>query len=360
MTLLWAARRGLSEAELLDLLGHDGIPLPRARWSPLHLAAEPSLVNRSGLIGFFHDYLRQAVEGRYLPTEKERREAHLRLASYFGRQELGARKIDELPWQLAQAEAWQALYDLLADLPFFDAAYQANEFEVKAYWVQIETKSPLRLMDAYRPVLEDPQAYARAVVSRVSDLVADTGHPEEAFGLRSGLVEHYRATGERAYLAVSLGYQGRSLLARGDLDGAMALWKEVERLFRELRDRYGLAHTLGNQALILKARGDLDGATALWEEVERICRELGDKDGLQACLGGQAGILYARGDLDGAMALMNEEERLCRELGNKAALSRFRGNQALILNARGDQDGAMALLKEVERLCRELGDKYGL
>ena len=115
MTLLWAARRGLSEAELLELLGHEGAPLPRAHWSPLHLAAEASLVNRSGLIGFFHDYLRQAVEGRYLPTEEDRRRAHVRLAGYFGRQELGARQIDELPWQLAQAEAWQPLYDLLAD-----------------------------------------------------------------------------------------------------------------------------------------------------------------------------------------------------------------------------------------------------
>ena len=89
MSLLWAARRGLSEAELLDLLGDDGTPLPRAHWSPLYLAAEASLVNRSGLIGFFHDYLRQAVEGRYLPTEEDRRQAHLRLADYFGRRSLG-------------------------------------------------------------------------------------------------------------------------------------------------------------------------------------------------------------------------------------------------------------------------------
>ena len=50
-TLLWAARWGLSEAELLELLGSDG-PLPRAYWSPLYLAAEHSLVSRTGLIGF--------------------------------------------------------------------------------------------------------------------------------------------------------------------------------------------------------------------------------------------------------------------------------------------------------------------
>ncbi|MCX5780668.1 MAG: hypothetical protein NTV45_07620, partial [Firmicutes bacterium] len=39
MTALWAARRGLSEAELAEILGSDGQPLPRAHWSPLFLAA---------------------------------------------------------------------------------------------------------------------------------------------------------------------------------------------------------------------------------------------------------------------------------------------------------------------------------
>jgi len=61
MTTLWAARRGLSESEPLELLGTGGQALARAHWSPLYLAAEQSLVVRSGLIGFFHDFLREAV-----------------------------------------------------------------------------------------------------------------------------------------------------------------------------------------------------------------------------------------------------------------------------------------------------------
>jgi hypothetical protein len=131
MTRLWAARRGLSEAELLDLLGADGAPLPRAQWSPLYLAAEQSLVSRSGLIGFFHDYLRKAVRRRYLPTPEAQHADHLQLAAYFAAQPLGPRKVDELPWQLAEAKAWHRLHDLLADLPFFHTAWTANEFKVR-------------------------------------------------------------------------------------------------------------------------------------------------------------------------------------------------------------------------------------
>ncbi|MCJ7754546.1 MAG: DUF4062 domain-containing protein, partial [Thermoanaerobaculales bacterium] len=68
MSLIWASRRGLTDSELMELLGADGRPLPHAFWSPLYLAAEQSLMDRAGLIGFSHDFLRQAVHDRYLMT----------------------------------------------------------------------------------------------------------------------------------------------------------------------------------------------------------------------------------------------------------------------------------------------------
>jgi Domain of unknown function (DUF4062) len=79
MTLLWAARRGLTEAELLELLGGSGEPMPGAFWAPLRLAAKQALSNRAGLLGFAHDYARAAIERRYLPGERDQRVAHTRL-----------------------------------------------------------------------------------------------------------------------------------------------------------------------------------------------------------------------------------------------------------------------------------------
>jgi hypothetical protein len=360
MSLLWAARRGLAEAEILELLGSGDVPLPRIYWSPLYLAAEMSLVSRSGLIGFFHDYFRQAVRELYLPTEEDCRHAHLRLADYFQGMELTPRQVDELPWQLAEAEAWQRLYALLADLAFFDAAWGANQYEVKANWVLIEEHSSLRMVDAYRPALDAPEPEMDSTIWRLFHLLGDSGHPEEALSLCSWQVEHYRATGDKTNLQACLGNQAVILRARGDLDGAMALLKEVERIMRELGNKDGLQISLGHQAVILQVRGDLAGAMALHKEEERICRELGNKDGLSASLGNQALILQGRGDLDGAMALHKEQERICRELGNKGGLMHTLNNQAVILKHRGDLDGAMALHKQGERLCRELGNKNGL
>lgn len=198
-----SGRRGLSEAELLELLGAGGEPLPRAHWSPLYLAAEQSLVSRSGLVGFFHDYLRRAVRDRYLPGDAAQQAAHLRLADYFEARDLGARKVDELPWQLAQAQAWPRPYDLLADLAFLRAGWVADSYEAPAYWAQVEGNSPLRMVDAYRPVLEAPAGHAPDDVWKVGHLLRVTGHPAEALSLAHYLVEHYRQTSEARRLAAS-------------------------------------------------------------------------------------------------------------------------------------------------------------
>jgi len=436
MRLLWAARRGLSEAELMDLLGKNREtgrwwtpaywmvrlgerrrqrqPLPRAYWSPLHLAApslaelmdllgkgsetgrwwtpaywmarlgkrgrqrqpqplsraywsplylaaEPSLVSRSGLISFFHDYLREAVKQAYLPAAAQQRDAHRTLATYFGLQSQlpRSRQLDELPWQWQEASEWRSLASLLAQPRFVDALWAKNEFEVKSYWTRIEMESRLRMEQVYAATIKEP-ARDPGHAWLIGILLADTGKPEAALRVLGALVKHFREQGDPWKLQGALGAQANILAARGDLEGAVALHNEAERLCRELGNKDGLSTSLGNQAVILRDRGDLNGAMALLREEERLCRELGNKAGLAMSLGNQANILYDRGDLDGAFALHKEAEHLCRERGNKAGLSTSLGNQAVILQDRGDPNGAMALLREEERLCRELGNKAGL
>ena len=140
MSLLWAARRGLSESELLELLGTAAGSLPRAYWSPLALALEDSLVSRSGLLTFFHDYLRQAVKGRYLPTPEAQQAAHLRLADYFEARELDERKVDEFPWQLEKAGAWERLKECIGDLVLFLLLEKKNPFELTGYWLSLKNR----------------------------------------------------------------------------------------------------------------------------------------------------------------------------------------------------------------------------
>lgn len=356
---LWASRNGLSQIELLEILGSDGDQLSGALLSPLYLSAEKSLVNRSGLLSFSHYYFKTAVKKRYLEAKGEEQRYHLLLASYFEKRELGKRKVEELPWQLSRAESWNRLVDLLTDSSFFNAIWDSNEFDVKEYWVLIEDKSELRMVQAYEPIIDSPLEHDYKFTFRVSNLLHSSGHPSKSFSLLNSLTEYYRKKGMNDRLQASLGHQALILYFRGNYDEAMKLFKEEERMCRELRNKECLGNSLGNQALILFRRSDLKGAMKLRKEEERIFTELGNRDRLAISLSNQALILSERNDLKGAMKLHKEEERICRELGNIEGLAISLGNQALILR-KNDPKGAMELHKEQERICRKLGNKEGL
>jgi tetratricopeptide (TPR) repeat protein len=357
---LWAARRGLSEAELLESLSISrDLPLPRALWSPFFLAASDALVNRGGLLTFAHEYLREAVQRAYVPTVDEQQSAHAALAASFQEGPQSLRQIDELPWQWQEADYPDLLADLLMSTEFVTALWERDPFEVRAYWTWIEAHSSLRMEDVYARVIVEPQEFG-SFASHVGGLLSGAGRHEHAYLIGKALAEHYSEQGDYEKLPGALHNLGVSLYALGELSGAMAMHKEEELLCRESGNKPVLQHALGAQGTILQTRGDLDGAMALYQESERLSRELGDMAGLQGSLGRQGLVLEHRGDLEGAMALYQRSERLCRELGDRDGLQASLTNQSRVLYARGDFDGAMELLQESERLCRETGIQHGL
>lgn len=64
-----------------------------AVWSPFYLSLFENLVNRDGILNFFHDHLRQAVEKEYLNTPEAKRVCYLKLADFFTTQECSSRKV---------------------------------------------------------------------------------------------------------------------------------------------------------------------------------------------------------------------------------------------------------------------------
>lgn len=357
MSLLWAARRGLSEAELLDMLGTNGEPLPRAYWSPLYLALEPALINREGVLGFLHNYLREAVGERYLGGEALGRDAHRRLANYFAGRELRQRKVEELPWQLARIEDWEVLRDVLADLEFFLLAWRMNKYDVQSYWAQVEANTPLRLIDAYRDVLDKPEHHSEHL-SHLAGLFITAGYHREAQALRGHLVEHYRKVGDHQNLQSELALRANLLAMRGDLKRAADLLEEEEQVARTSGRTYEQQFlSLHTRATILVERGEAIEALALLKETERLAREQGDKEGLSTSLSNQANIMTSQHDFDGAHATYLEVERLKREVGDKDGLQLALFNRAYLLQQHGDRSGALSLMAEQELLCREIGEK---
>ena len=139
LALLWAARRGLSEPELLEILKPAKQErLPAALWSPVRCALEDGLVDRDGVLAFAHEHLRIAVKNRYAVDADAARALHLRLADYFAERPVDARQADELPWLLHQAESRDRLRACLLDIERFLLIQKRDEDELRSYWVWLQ------------------------------------------------------------------------------------------------------------------------------------------------------------------------------------------------------------------------------
>jgi len=297
MGLIWAARMGLSETELLDLLN-----IPRAIWSPLYLAIKDALIVRSGLFGFFHNYLREAVEQRYLPAEEDRVKAHLRLADYFESTGDRERRVEEFPWHLWQGGDAARLEKALSNLDLSQSVWDKNQFDLYTFWAFLEGTNGFRKELTYKMVAQEPWKY-KDHLFWVAELFYRTGVLDDSLKIREAWADLSRKSGDMDGLQRSLGNQGLIHWNRGELDEAMRLYKEQEQICRELGNRDGLQTSLGNQGLIHYDRGELDEAMRLYKEQEQICRELGNRRDIQISLGNQGLIHYDRGELDEAMAL---------------------------------------------------------
>jgi len=245
LSLLWAARQGLSEVEWRELLGTSDEPLLHQLWSPLFLAMEPHLALRAGLHAFGHEYLLRAVEAEFMTTEADRRTAHLALGDYFEAQKkMSPRKAAEWPWQLHAAESWTRLETALTDLDLFLALYnEMSKWELGAYWLPLRQQG--RDMEACYAV-----AYEHRT-SRDARLAYSLG----AFLIENGCFRMGKDLTESAAASAKASFG-----SLGELD--------ADRVTAQ-----------GNLALLLEAHGDFPGAAAIRERVLSVYElSFGERD----------------------------------------------------------------------------------
>jgi len=333
LSLVWAARRGLTESELLAALKPAGKDqLPTAFWSPIRIALGDALVDRGGVLAFAHEHLRRAVERRYVPDPDLKGAARLRLADWFEAQPVTARSCDELPWLLEQTASFARLRACVLDIERFLLIQGRDQNELLRYWVRLGEE---RTMGA--PYLESFMRWERA---------------NGAGGSGSGI----------SLAANQLGY---FLNHAGLFSAAEPL---VRRALEGSERALGPAHpdslaSLNNLAALLQAKGDLSGAEPLYRRALDVCvRTLGPAhpDTLGS-LSNLASLLYAKGDLAGAEPLYlrvpGERER---GLGpaHPATLGSL-DNLALLRYAKGELAGAEPLLRRaLEGSERTLGPAY--
>ncbi|MBK7381973.1 MAG: tetratricopeptide repeat protein [Flavobacteriales bacterium] len=136
--LIYSARRGLAENELLEVLKPEGLPqLPMALWMPLRDALGEGLRDHGGILNFASEELRSAVGTLFVPDLDRLDDLRIMLADYFEAQPITADTCDELPWLLLQTEMFQRLRACLLDIDRFMIFYTRNEPDLTHYWVAL-------------------------------------------------------------------------------------------------------------------------------------------------------------------------------------------------------------------------------
>ncbi len=285
LSLIACARFGLSETELLDLLGKNNAegehePLPRRYWTPLYLAVENALAQRSGLLTFGHDYLRKAVETRYFKSLDDWDDARLELADWFEViPEPTDRKLDELPGLLRDTKSHERLVRFLSDMPTFLRMFQDTrlKWELHGYWLALEGRyDPVvtyqKALDAIEGDLPG-NSYAY-IFNGVALFHQDAGRYGVAEPLlRRALADYERVLGKEHLATLScLDNLAVLVMHNGDYAGAEPLGRRaLEGRERVLgKEHPSTLSTMNNLGGLLSSKGDYAGAELLYRRALEV------------------------------------------------------------------------------------------
>jgi len=362
MEAIWASRAGLSEEELLAITG-----LVSVQWGAVRLGLDEAVMESVGRLVFAHDYLRQAVENRYLTTLEEKRTAHRKLGENFAKQDLDKRVAEELPWQWQQAGEKERLKDCLTHRKMFMLLNQRDRLELLGYWNSLAPR--FEIESCYRDVqsawnLAADNLDLLQILSELTSFLTFAGRFEFSVELLKeslDIVDH--TYGKASVLGGSFrGELATTLHAAGQAKAAVALHREaITTLTGELGPK---------DDLTLSALHNL--ASALFDsrefaECEKIQRDvLATREkrlGLKHAqtintLGNLANTLWALGRFDEAFGLQSRcLQSVIQHLGTQHPETlKTRANLAAIANGAGQLEAAAREYGEVQAgLARILG-----
>lgn len=150
-------------------------------------------------------------------------------------------------------------------------------------------------------------------------------------------------------LAAVLGELGRRLFESGDLDGALAHWREVELpLHERMTNVKGAAGVQGQIADVLTLRGEWTQALKIRQEIELpLYESLGDMRSAAVVRTEVADLLASQGHLTEALDLLRKDALpVLQQLGAVFEQRSAQRKMAFILFQQGDASGALQLLRE--------------
>jgi tetratricopeptide (TPR) repeat protein len=205
--------------------------------------------------------------------------------------------------------------------------------------------------------LDIPAPGARLTDSAEADGRTMAERSRRVAEIRAWLVQHPEAPDELKI--APLDELGRLLFSLGDLDEALAHWRDVELPFlRRLGDSRGEAITMGQISDILQLRGETEEALRILREEELpVLERLGDVRWRAVTMCQITNILQRRGETNEALRILREQLPAFERLGDVRSRAITMDHIADILQQRGEIDEALRIRREEELpIYERLGD----
>jgi len=397
MVLLNASRGGLDERELSEISG-----IARLKIAAMMSGLDYHLVRKEGRLTFFHDYLRRAVEKRYVGDEQEKRRAHEQLATYFEQSEVTQRGTRELLYALEMLGDRERLEATLAQLDRFVELYKSERIEVPRLW---SAAAPSRVAAAYRseldrlreanrdPVRDDVLGMIAGLLQLVGawpqaqgiwverlELALEQGDQAEEAMARNGLGallmlqgnyneafeeftrshDLYAELGNRAGVASALRGLGETHLARGAHHRALEYYHQQQEISRELDDGVGVAMAINSIGIVYNDLGQSDKALECYRQQEMISRQGGDRIGLAGALHNIGSALMDQGKTIEGREMVEEALEINRSIGHRPWMAHNLMSIGLAHGRQGEYEQALESFLQAKVIYRDLGDRRGL
>lgn len=173
-------------------------------------------------------------------------------------------------------------------------------------------------------------------------------------------IRHSRAINDRLGVVIMLNNLGQTLNGLGDLDGAVACYREIIPLSAEIGDRFGEAAANTNLAVIYGVRGEYHTALELTRRGYELFTDMGEQRGVAVTLSNLGQYTAYLGDPDLARGYLQQALTLNQTMGSLRSQGKCHQYLGELALAQGQDAEAQAALETALTLFRQINNAEGI
>ncbi len=274
LSFIATAREGLSETELLQLLN-----IPRKHFDPAFFTLMAHLVNKQGQYQFFHTYLAQAVQERYL-TPTTITDYRQRQVTYWQPQTATIRKQRELPWSLQELGNKEALSEVLLDIELIFAVANMDKYELLGYWLfsEVTDYAQLYVERGLDWAQSQHDVEAGRILNEMGSFLYNSGHYQQTEPLyqRSLAISKQAFGANHPHVAMVLNNLAELYRTQGQYAQSEPLYQRSLAIFEQAlgANHPNVATSLNNLAGLYHAQGQYAQAESLFQRSLAILEQV--------------------------------------------------------------------------------------